>query len=127
MRRIVLAVAAALMIAVFVTTGWPPVLPGTEGTIGAAKRHQAQQMTSQDVKLGDTATQEFLQSDVVARVLADRSARAALANPEVRKAFESAAVRQAFESAEVRKITLHKLALARAEALRPNGRLADAR
>ena len=40
-----LAAAAAVLIAVFVTTGWPPTLPGSEGAIGAAKRHQAQQMT----------------------------------------------------------------------------------
>ena len=48
-----LAAAAALLIAVFATTGWPPTVPGTEGAIGAAKRHQAQQMSAQDVKLGD--------------------------------------------------------------------------
>ena len=76
-----LAAAAAVLIGVFVTTGWPPTMPGSEGAIGAAKRHQAQQMTAQDVKLGDTKTQEFLQSDVVARLMADRSARAALTDP----------------------------------------------
>ena len=68
-----LAAAAAVLIGVFVTTGWPPTMPGSEGAIGAAKRHQAQQMTAQDVKLGDTKTQEFLQSDVVARLMADRA------------------------------------------------------
>ena len=66
-----LSAAAAVLVAVFATTGWPPTLPGTEGTIGAAKRHQAQQMSPADVKLGDAATQEFLQSDVVARLMAD--------------------------------------------------------
>jgi hypothetical protein len=33
-----LAAAAAVFIAVFTKTGWPPVGSGTEGTIGAAKR-----------------------------------------------------------------------------------------
>ena len=82
-----IAAAAAVVIGVFVTTGWPPDFSGTEGAIGAAKRHQAQQMTPEDVKLGDTKTQEFLQSDVVARLMADRSARAALADVEVREAL----------------------------------------
>ena len=41
-----LAAAAAVLIGVFATIGWPPTMPGTEGAIGAAKRHQAQQMTS---------------------------------------------------------------------------------
>src|SRR6187431_2850048 len=44
-----LSAAAALLLTVFATTGWPPPLPGTEGTIGAAKRHQAQQMSPADV------------------------------------------------------------------------------
>src|SRR5215213_7739217 len=82
-----LAAAAALTIMVFAATGWPPSIPGTEGAIGAAKRHQGQQMTAADVKLGDTSTQEFLQSDVVARLLADPAARAAFADPNLRAAL----------------------------------------
>src|SRR5688572_8662389 len=97
-----LAAAAAVLIAVFATTGWPPTLPGSEGTIGAAKRHQAQQMSPADVKLGDTATQEFLQSDVVARLMADAGARAAIADPAVRAALADAAVRSAMADAAVR-------------------------
>ena len=48
-----LAAAAAMLIAVFAMTGWPPVDLGTQGTVGAAKRYQAQQMSAADVKLGD--------------------------------------------------------------------------
>ena len=75
-----LAAAAAVFIAVFTKTGWPPVGPGTEGTIGAAKRHQAQQLSASDVKLGDPSVQEFLQSDLAARLMNDAQARALLAN-----------------------------------------------
>jgi hypothetical protein len=57
-----LSIAAAALIAVFATTGWPIADEGTEGTIGAASRHQAQQLSSADVKLGDAQVQEFLQS-----------------------------------------------------------------
>ena len=97
-----LAAAAALVAAVFTTLGWPPALPGTEGTIGAAKRHQAQQMTAQDVKLGDTTTQEFLQSEVVARLMKDAGARAALADANVRAALADGRLRAALADASVR-------------------------
>ena len=66
-----LSAAAAAFIAVFTMTGWPLVDKGTEGAIGAAKRHQAQQLTASDVKLGDASIQDVLQSDVVARIMKD--------------------------------------------------------
>jgi hypothetical protein len=97
-----IAAAAAIAVAVFTTLGWPPALPGTEGTIGAAKRHQAQQMTAQDVKLGDTTTQEFLQSEVVARLMKDAGARAALADANVRAALADGRLRAALADASVR-------------------------
>src|SRR5688500_3743345 len=55
-----LAAAAAIVVAVMAAKGWPPSGAGTEGAIGAAKRHQAQQMSAADVKLGDQSAQEFL-------------------------------------------------------------------
>ena len=85
-----LAAAAAVFIAVFTKTGWPPVGSGTEGTIGAAKRHQAQQLSASDVKLGDPSVQEFLQSDLGARLMNDAQARALLANAGVREALADA-------------------------------------
>ena len=94
-----LAAAAALVLAVFTTLGWPPALPGTEGTIGAAKRHQAQQMTAQDVKLGDTTTQEFLQSDVVARTPASDSASRTEASARAARRRPSASAARTFASA----------------------------
>jgi len=41
---------------------WPPK-SGTEGTIGAAQRYTAQQISDQDVMLKDPQVQAFLQSD----------------------------------------------------------------
>jgi hypothetical protein len=57
-----LAAAAVLVLAVFTYTGFPPDLSGTEGTIGAARRGVKPQMTAEDVKVGDTSAQAFLQS-----------------------------------------------------------------
>ena len=48
-----LAAAAAIVLAFFSVTGFPPSLGGTEGAIGAAKRYQAGQIAASDVKLGD--------------------------------------------------------------------------
>ena len=76
-----LAAAAAILIGVFMTMGWPPVDLGTQGTVGAAKRYQAQQMSASDVKLGDASVQEFLQSDVADRLMKDPQARALWATP----------------------------------------------
>lgn len=79
-----LAAAAAVILAVFVARGFPTVDRGTEGAIGAAKKYQAGQIASSDVKLGDTSAQEFLQSDTFARLLKDPDAVKALADPAIR-------------------------------------------
>ena len=97
-----LAAAAAVFIAVFTKIGWPPVGSGTEGTIGAAKRHQAQQLSAADVKLGDPAVQEFLQSDLAARLMKDSQARALLGSAGVREALVNARLREALSLASVR-------------------------
>ena len=44
--RFGLSAAAAVAVVVFATIGWPPAGFGTEGSIGAAKRHQAQQLSA---------------------------------------------------------------------------------
>ncbi len=71
-------VAAALGIYVAMGGSVPP--QGTEGTIGAAKRYQGQQLTSDDVQLGDQSTQDFLQSATFDALRRD---------PELRKSFVS--------------------------------------
>ena len=70
-----LAAAAAIVLAVFAVKGFPPSLVGTEGAIGAAKRYQAGQIEASDVKLGDQAAQQFLQSDVFDKILRDDATR----------------------------------------------------
>ena len=60
MLGIAATVAAALGIYAAMGGSVPP--QGAEGTIGAAKRYQGQQITTADVQLGNQATQTFLQS-----------------------------------------------------------------
>ena len=84
-----LAAAAAVVLVTFAITGYPPIGKGTEGTIGQANRYQAPQpqMAASDVKLGDTAAQQFMQSDVFDRLIKDAAARKALGNAAVREAL----------------------------------------
>ncbi|HEY6014851.1 MAG TPA: hypothetical protein VIU37_12620, partial [Candidatus Limnocylindrales bacterium] len=56
--------------------GYPP--KGTEGSIGAAKRYQAQQITANDVELNDPQTQAFIQSDLFHRMQTDAEFRKAV-------------------------------------------------
>lgn len=93
-----LAAAAAILIAVFATIGIPPSGDGVEGTIGAAKRHRAQQMSDEDVKLGDPSVQAVLQSDYLARLLQDKGFRDALGNQGFRDALNSEGFRDALNS-----------------------------
>jgi len=79
-----LAAAAAVALAVFIVRGFPAIDRGTEGTVGAAKRYQAQQLTSKDVVVGDAQIQEFLQSDTFDRLMKDNATRNLLSNASVR-------------------------------------------
>src|SRR5262245_23074197 len=51
------------------------------GTIGAASRYRAGQITDKDVVLGDTETQQFMQSDAFHKLVTDPEARRILASP----------------------------------------------
>ena len=91
-----LAATAALALVVMKFVGYPPI-DGAQGTIGAAKRYQADQIAPSDVKVDDSA-QAFVQSDVfdqmlkdndTRQLLAQRIFRAALAAPEFRAALAS--------------------------------------
>jgi len=97
-----LATAAAVVLAVLVVKGFPPVGRGTEGTVGAAKKYEAQQIADKDVVLGDSSVQEFLQSDTFERVMKDADARSLLADPQFRSALGDAELRKALEDADVR-------------------------
>lgn len=92
-----LAAAAAIVLAVYAVTGFPPIGGGTEGTIGQAKRYQAAQpqIAGKDVTLGDTAAQAFLQSDVFDRLVKNETARKLLSNAALRDALVDPAIAQA--------------------------------
>jgi hypothetical protein len=105
-----LAAAAASVFVLLAIGGFPDV-PNTQGAIGAAKRYNTGQMTEGDVKLGDTATQDFLQTDTFARLikdpgavklLSDASLRAALSDPGVRAALADPSMMKALADPGVR-------------------------
>ena len=107
----VLAAAAAVVLGIFIVRGFPVVDRGTDATIGAAQRYQAEQLSNKDVVVGDTQVQEFLQSEAFDRLikddsarqlLSDRSVRAALSNPELMRQLTDDGVRAALVDADVR-------------------------
>jgi hypothetical protein len=79
-----LAAAAAVVLGVFAVKGFPPV-DDTQGTIGAAKRYNAGQLGDQDVQVGDTTVQDFLQSDTFAAIVKDPDAVKLLSDPGLAK------------------------------------------
>jgi hypothetical protein len=89
-----LAAAAAVVLVTFSITGYPPAGKGTQGTIGQAQRYEAAQpqMSANDVKLGDTAVQQFMQTDVFDRLLKDDTARKLLSDASVRQALGNPAL-----------------------------------
>ena len=96
-----LAAAAAVVLVLFATTGFPPIGRGTEGTIDGARRYQAQQLAAKDVVLGDPAAQQFLQSDVFDRLMKNDAARKALANGNLRDALMDVSLANALGRAEL--------------------------
>jgi len=98
-----LAAAAAVVLVTFSITGYPPIGQGTEGTIGQANRYQSAQpqLSASDVKLGETAVQEFLQSDVFDRLLKDENARKLLSDASVRAMLADTALTQSLRDQSV--------------------------
>jgi hypothetical protein len=94
------SVAAAIVLAVFVFRGYPPVKGGAEGAVGAAKRYQAAQIDSQDVVLGDASAQQFMQSDEFARLLKDKAAMKLLTDPAIQLAFRDTSIITAMQTPE---------------------------
>src|ERR1043166_6918740 len=74
------ATVGVAAVAAFVFFGFPPVGPGHEGSIGAAKRDQTSQVAPGDVKVPDAQVQQFVQSDTFDKLLKDPAARAFLTN-----------------------------------------------
>ena len=62
-RKLLLGIAAAAVIAIgyFAVRGFPPVGPGSDATVGAAKKYQSEQITAKDVTLQTPEVQRVLQ------------------------------------------------------------------
>jgi len=93
-----LVATAALALVVMKFVGYPPI-DGAQGTIGAAKRYQADQIAPSDVKVDDSA-QAFVQSDVFDQMLKDNDTRQLLANGSFRAALAAPEFRAALASPE---------------------------
>ena len=96
-RKLLLGIAAVAVIAIgyFAVRGFPPVGPGSEGTVGAAKKYQSEQISAKDVVLQSPEVQRVLQSDSFRRLVSNPETRAILASKDFQKAMGSAQV-QAF-------------------------------
>ena len=97
-----LAAVAAIVLAIFLVRGFPAVDRGTEGTIGAAKKYQAEQLKAGDVQTADPAIQEFLQSDTFDRLAHDPQARALLSDANFAARMHDKAFADAIRDADVR-------------------------
>src|SRR5512143_3163206 len=80
-KKVLLGVAAVAVIAIgyFAIKGYPPVGDGAAGTVGAAKKYQAEQIATKDVVLENSEIQAFMQSEVFQKLLNDRASRKLLA------------------------------------------------
>ena len=97
-----LAAAAVVLLAVYtIKTG--SKIDNAQGTIGAAKRYNAEQLRDADVKVGDTSAQEFLQSDAFDRLIKDPNAVKLLSDPGFRGALGDPAIARAFSDPSVAK------------------------
>jgi hypothetical protein len=97
-KKVLLGIAAVAVVAIayFAIKGTPPVGPGAEATVGAAKKYQSEQISGQDVVLQDTEVQQLLQSDAFRRAIADKETRALLASEAFQKAMSDAHVQALF-------------------------------
>ena len=84
-----IGVAAAGLLVAYIS-GSLPATTGTEGTIGAAQRYNAEQIKKDDVKVENAALAAFMQTDIFDKLAHDKMAVAALASPDVQKAMANA-------------------------------------
>ena len=97
-----LAAAAAIVLAVITYNSNPPATVGTEATIGAAQRAQSPQIAAKDVKLGDTSTQDVLQTETFDAIMKDENVRTALQDPEIIRRLQDAELRLALQDENIR-------------------------
>ncbi len=86
-----IGIAAAGLLVSYINGGFPATT-GTEGTIGAAQRYNAEQIKKSDVTVENPALAAFLQSDVFEKLSRDKMAVAALASPDVQAALGNAQI-----------------------------------
>jgi hypothetical protein len=72
------------------------------GAVAPAERYRAEQISSDDIDLGDQAVQDFMQSDFFAKLSTDEALRDAFASDAVRDALANDAVRDALANEAVR-------------------------
>jgi len=93
-------VAAAAVTVAYYDYKLPADEAAVAGTIVAAKRYRGEQMTASDVKLGEVALQNFIQSDSFNKLVNDPQFRALAQNPEfMRLARDPALLRMAQDPA----------------------------
>ena len=106
-RNALLGIAAVAVLAIgyFAVTGFPPTGPGAEGTVGAAKKYQSEQISAKDVQLQNPEVQRVLQSDAFHKLVTNPQTRSILTSKEFQKAMAAAEVQglvaQAAESADL--------------------------
>jgi hypothetical protein len=86
-----IGIAAAGLLVAYIGGGFPATT-GTEGTIGAAQRYNAEQIKKSDVTVENPALAAFMQSEVFEKLSHDKMAVAALASPEVQQALANAEI-----------------------------------
>lgn len=98
-----MGLGAAAVVSMFIL-GIPPVGPGTEATVGAAKRYQGARMGDKDVVVGSMDVQKFLQTDTFDRIMKNDAARNFLIKAsqdlELQKVLFNPALTEAFANAE---------------------------
>src|SRR5262245_19242734 len=79
---IAVVVLVGAVVAYVALRGYPPT-GNTQGTIGAAQKYQAQQISEKDVHLSDADVQAFLQSDTFHKMATNPEFRQEVKNGDV--------------------------------------------
>lgn len=112
-KKLILGIAATIAAALglYAALGGSVPPQGAEGTIGAAKRYQGQQMSASDVTLGDQALQSFLQSPAFDKLRRDPAARATfqkvVTNANFAELMKSAYLSQLLSDAQLSKVAFN--------------------
>ncbi|MFN2548041.1 MAG: anti-sigma factor [Myxococcales bacterium] len=94
------AAAAAAVIAGVLLVQWPPDAKNAQGTIVPAQRYRAEQIKAEDVKLGDQAVTQLMQSDAFERAMKDPQIRALAADANFQALARSGVLDAAFKNAD---------------------------